>query len=749
MFWKRPKIILLAIWLSFILSIIFSAWNFVFSWLPEVSLSSLTNIPQKTIITDRNWEVLYTFFEEDRSYVPYVDIPPHVLMAVLSAEDRDYWNHEWIDKWWILRALINNIKRSLWETWLELQWASTISQQLIKNTYLTNERNLKRKVQEIITTRKVYKLLEENFRDQYPDFSQSKINLLVKKKILELYINLIYLGNNSYWIGTAARHYFWKEVSELSLLESSVIAWLPQAPSAYNPLVNRAAMMWDRQITDWTHTYFLEDDWENSDVFLKQIKKDLIKKSESEGITLDNPSWIWELRKGTFVNNDLQYTYLYAPWRKDYVLRAMFQEWYISKQELITAFIESIDIEFWTYDYKIKAPHFVFFVRDFILKNETFKELDISLNDLLQWWYTIRTTLDMSKQIAAEEAAKETRKGLESLWWSSRSLLHLDSKNWDILSYLWSIDYFDNEVNWQYDLIHARRQQWSTLKPFIFAKLLENYPLWIDWKISDNYYAVSDGPTPRNADWSYAWFKTISRALNNSRNLTAIRAFMANWWETIMKKFLKDIWLIWIIDDHPYWWTLALWSAEDSLYHLGQSYLQLSSPNDVIPTINPILDITGPYWENVYTSRILPRKREIKKWNAYQIWNILKNHQEVTPWWRWKILYSWIWQYAVKTWTTDIKKDFITYPKDGYVILYNADDTMLSWAWNVDSKPLNNNVLWSEITQAFVQTYIDKVGPDKFESTKYDRPNDLLPWDVYKHTKNRNVPLNVQEIIRK
>ena len=692
---------------------------------------------------------MYTFFDQDREYVAYEEIPPHLLMAFLSAEDRQYWDHDGVDKWWILRAIINNVQRFVLKDDRKLQWASTISQQLIKNTYLTSERNLKRKLQELVITRKVYKLLRENYRDEFPNYDEEKIELLVKKKILELYTNIIYLGNNSYGVGTASKHYFNKNPDELNLLESAILWGLPQAPSLYNPLSNKTEMMGDRQVTDGTNTYFLEEEGENSTQFLQQIQNEIESKIANTDLSKGDPDRIDKLRKWSFQNNDLIYTYTYSPGRKDYVLWAMYQEWYINDAELIEAFSQWVDYEFSSASYKINAPHFVFFVRDFLLNSPLFSELDLSLNDLLQWWYTIRTTLDMQKQKAAELASTETYQDLLYQWWESRSLLHIDSKRGEILAYLGSADYFNNEIQWQYDLIHAQRQQWSTLKPFIFAKLLENYPMWIDGKISDNYLDPWNGTIPRNADGGYSGIKTISWVLNNSRNLPAIRAFTANGWETIMKRFFKEIGLQSIIDERYYGRTLALWSAEESIYNLAQAYLQLSSPTDIVPTINPILSITGPYGEDVYKNMVVKTTRKIPKGNAYQIWNILKNRSEVSPYRRDKVSYQWLGEYAVKTWTSDIKKNDVVYAKDGYVVVYTPHDTLLSRAWNLDNTPLARNTLWSTITKPFVQAYIDNIGHDSFVKWDYDRPNDLLGGDIYKHTQYKVMPKEIQNLLWK
>jgi len=89
--------------------------------------------------------------------------------------------------------------------------------------YLTNERTYKRKVQELVVTRKIYSTLDDFYADMHPDLEERKIDLLVRKKIIELYMNLIFLGNNSYGINIASQNYFGKDLQDVTLLESSIL----------------------------------------------------------------------------------------------------------------------------------------------------------------------------------------------------------------------------------------------------------------------------------------------------------------------------------------------------------------------------------------------------------------------------------------------------------------------------------------------------------------------------------------------
>ncbi|MCC6278359.1 MAG: PBP1A family penicillin-binding protein [Oligoflexia bacterium] len=153
-----------------------------------------------------------------RTVIALGDAPPHLLNAIMAIEDSSFLTHKGVSVTGIMRAAIKNISQMR-----KAEGGSTITQQLVKNYFLTPERTLKRKVTEILMA----VLLESQF---------------TKDEILETYINEIYLGQNApfelHGFGTAARHYFGKEISDLSLSESAILAGLIRGPNIYNPWTN-------------------------------------------------------------------------------------------------------------------------------------------------------------------------------------------------------------------------------------------------------------------------------------------------------------------------------------------------------------------------------------------------------------------------------------------------------------------------------------------------------------------------------
>ena len=160
------------------------------------------------------------FGEERRDYVPIEEIPRHVRLAILAAEDNGFYEHSGIEFMGIARAAIANIL-----TGSRGQGGSTITMQVARNFFLSSERSYVRKLYEVALAFKI----EQN---------------LSKDKIFEIYANQIFLGHRSYGFGSAAKTYFGKDLRDVSISEAAVLAGLPVAPSAYNPIVNirRATM---------------------------------------------------------------------------------------------------------------------------------------------------------------------------------------------------------------------------------------------------------------------------------------------------------------------------------------------------------------------------------------------------------------------------------------------------------------------------------------------------------------------------
>ena len=170
--------------------------------------------PQITRVLAADGSVLSELFTERRTVVKLNDLPPHVKLAVLAAEDANFYEHTGLNYLGIARAFWVNLRHSKTK-----QGASTITQQVVKNLLLENERTYSRKIREVLLARRIEQELG-------------------KDEILELYLNHIYFGSGRYGIEEAARGYFGKHARDLTLAEAAMIAGIPPAPNAYNPRVD-------------------------------------------------------------------------------------------------------------------------------------------------------------------------------------------------------------------------------------------------------------------------------------------------------------------------------------------------------------------------------------------------------------------------------------------------------------------------------------------------------------------------------
>lgn len=191
--------------------------------LPSPAKLSSAEAPQSTQILDRNGELLFNIYRERNStFVPLSSVPKYMQQATLSIEDKSFYYHGAIDLKGISRALYSTVFKQ------ELQGGSTLTQQLVKNSLLTPERTILRKVKEVIlayATEAVYS----------------------KDQIFEMYLNQTPYGGTAWGVEAAAKTYFDKNAKDLTLAESAFLAGLPEAPSLYSPYGSRPELAKERQ----------------------------------------------------------------------------------------------------------------------------------------------------------------------------------------------------------------------------------------------------------------------------------------------------------------------------------------------------------------------------------------------------------------------------------------------------------------------------------------------------------------------
>ena len=215
-YFKNFFISFLGISLLLLIIILGILWNFSNN-IPDYKFLKNYKPPVSSKVYSGNGDLVADFSREKRIFVPYTSIPKNVINAFLSAEDKNFFSHPGVDAKGVIRAVINNVKNIM--TSKRLEGASTITQQVAKNFLLTNEVSLNRKIKEAILAFRIERALS-------------------KERILELYLNQIYLGSGAYGVAAASLEYFDKSIKDINYAQASMLAALPKAPSKYNPYRN-------------------------------------------------------------------------------------------------------------------------------------------------------------------------------------------------------------------------------------------------------------------------------------------------------------------------------------------------------------------------------------------------------------------------------------------------------------------------------------------------------------------------------
>ena len=204
-FIKNSLIISTILLLIFFIGLFSILWTFSNN-IPDYKFLKNYKPPVSSKVYSGDGFLVADFSKEKRIFVPFTSIPKNVINAFLSAEDKNFFSHPGVDAKGVIRATINNVKNILSSK--RLEGASTITQQVAKNFLLTNEVSLNRKIKEAILAFRIERALS-------------------KERILELYLNQIYLGSGAYGVAAASLEYFDKSIKELDYAEAALLAALP------------------------------------------------------------------------------------------------------------------------------------------------------------------------------------------------------------------------------------------------------------------------------------------------------------------------------------------------------------------------------------------------------------------------------------------------------------------------------------------------------------------------------------------
>src|SRR6056300_1277598 len=240
-----------------IVTILIVLWTFSNS-IPDYKFLKNYKPPVSSKMYSGEGDLVADFSTEKRIFVPYEAIPKNVINSFLSAEDKNFFSHPGVDAKGLMRAVINNVDNILNSK--RLEGASTITEQVAKNFLLTNEVSINRKIKEAILAFRIERALSN-------------------ERILELYLNQIYLGSGAYGVAAASLEYFDKSIKELNYNEAALLAALPKAPSKYNPYRDRdlAKFRRDLVLNNLNDNNFITQEeyiqFKESPIELKKTKK--------------------------------------------------------------------------------------------------------------------------------------------------------------------------------------------------------------------------------------------------------------------------------------------------------------------------------------------------------------------------------------------------------------------------------------------------------------------------------------------
>src|SRR3989344_5391049 len=397
---------------------------FILKDLPSPTRLSSSSIPQSTQIFDRKGELLFTIYgQKNQTFVPLSTIPKHMQQATIAIEDKNFYQHGPIDLKGIARSVISITFRN------QIQGGSTITQQLVKNSLLTPERTILRKVKEVL-------------------LAFATESLYSKSQILEMYLNQSPYGGTAWGVEAASQTYFGKHAKDLTLSQSSLLAALPEAPTTFSPFGSHP---------------------------------ELAKKRQEE------------------------------------VLRKMYEEKYITKSQMEKAIREPLRYK--NLSNTIKAPHFVLYVKDLLIKKYGEKTVE-------QGGLKVTTSLDLSIQDMAQATVAAEVADLKFSRVTNGASLVTNPATGEILAMVGSHDYFDIQHDGNVNIAISQRQPGSSIKPINYAVgLLNGYTAatpFVDQKVC---FPNPGHPAycPVNYDGKFHGVLQMRQALANSINIPAVK----------------------------------------------------------------------------------------------------------------------------------------------------------------------------------------------------------------------------------
>ena len=588
--------------LIYLFSLVFIGLGIIAFWISTFKMPDLKSFDERTVsqstkIYDRTGQVLLADLNRDlkRKVVPFEEISPYIKNATVAIEDAGFYTHGGIELKAILRALFAHLTGGV-------GGGSTITQQVIKNSLLTSEVAISRKIKEWFLAIELEKIM-------------------TKDEILSIYLNENPYGGSIYGVEEASETFFGKKASEVTLAEAAYLAAIPNAPTYYSPYGNNKNKLDERKNL----------------VLQKMLDNKLITQAE--------------------------YTQ--------------------AKKEVVTFLPKEAN--------SIKAPHFVDYIRQYL--ENTYGDKAI-LEDGLK----VTTTLDYSLQAKAEEIVKKyALQNQIDFNAENAALVAIDPKTGEILTMVGSRDYFDKQIDGNFNVALAHRQPGSTFKPFVYATAFNKgyTPDTVLFDLPTEFQTTCDAQgnpigtasssdcyMPVDADGKYLGPITLRNALGQSRNIPAIKLlYLAGIKDSI--DTAKSMGITSLTNPDQYGLTLVLGGGEVSPLEMTSAYGVFANEGVRNPYIS-ILKVENAKGEILEQASYHPE--QVLSQTSDQITDILSDNVARTPLYGANSpLYFADRPVADKTGTTN---DY----RDAWIMGYTPNLVVGAWAGNNDDSPIDKKI---------------------------------------------------------
>lgn len=585
--------------------------------LPDVARLQNYQPPVVTRLHANDGQLIAEYAINKRVFVPLKSIPQHVVDAFISAEDQFFYTHPGIDLQGIMRAAVTNFENL--GSGKRLQGASTITQQVSKNFFLTNEVSYIRKLKEMILSFRLEKVYS-------------------KQKILELYLNEIYLGFGSYGVASAALEYFNKSLDELTVGEAAYLAALPKAPGNYHPIRRKKAgierrnwvlnrMLEDGNITTEQMMTAREEDLKvirrkevafvNADFFAEEVRRELLERFGEKGLyeggltvktTLDpkmqqmaKDSLIWGLR-----SYDRRHGWRGPIARMDTKAGWPSKDWLERFREVK----DPIGLHEWKLAVVLRVTDQAAFIG---FKDGKTGQIPLKLMKWAGKYKSVDVKGPPPKRpgnvvqpgdvIAAAEVT-EDRKGkpfpantyeLHQIPEVQGGMVVMDPHTGRVLAMVGGYAEFSKDVNEYNRATQAQRQPGSAFKPFVYLTALNNgcTPSTI---VYDGPVVIDQGPglpawKPKNYGGKFYGPSTLRLGIEKSRNLMTVRLAQA----VGMPKVSQTAKTFGVVDAMAPHLAMSLGSAETTVVRMSRAYSMLvnGGKNVRITLFDRVQDRTG------------------------------------------------------------------------------------------------------------------------------------------------------------